>query len=142
MLKRLQIYEDRCTGCTSCQLVCSFAKEEYFSPALSRIMVDVQQEQARFRPRVCIQCAEAPCIETCPVGALSRDEATRAIRLDKGVCIGCRRCVEACPYAGVGFDEEQGLPLICDLCGGEPACVDVCRFPQAIRYAEEEGDNA
>lgn len=136
---RLVVEEEKCTGCTGCMLACSFAKDLVFSLTRSRIRVLRDQEHADFRPRVCIQCEEAPCIQACPVGALSRDGATGAIRLDEEACIGCRRCVEACPYGGVGFDEETQKPLICDLCGGSPACVEACRFPQAIRYQEVGG---
>lgn len=136
---RLLVEEERCTGCTSCVLTCSFAKEGFFSFSRSRIRILRDQEFADFRPRVCVQCAEAHCISACPVGALSRDGATGAIVLDERACIGCRKCVEACPYGGVAFDEEREKPLICDLCGGEPACVEVCRFPEAIRYQEVGG---
>lgn len=97
------------------------------------------EELADFRPRVCVQCAEAPCITVCPVNALSRNDDNPAIVLDVELCIGCRNCVEACPYEGCFFDETGNRPLICDLCGGDPACVEACRFPQAIRYERDEG---
>ena len=136
MVGRLTVDETRCTGCMGCVLACSFAKEGVFSLALSRIVVLRDEETAQFTPRVCVQCAEHPCVEVCPVGALSVEPTTGAIQLAEERCVGCRRCVDACPYGGIRFHEERGLPLICDLCGGAPACIEACRFPQAIRYEE------
>ena len=137
MTGRLIVEEERCTGCTGCMLACSLAKEGTFSLSLSRINVLRNEEVADFRPRVCVQCLEAPCIVVCPVNALSRDTQTGAIHLDQETCIGCQQCVDACPYDGVRFDHSRGMPLICDLCGGSPSCVEACRFPQAIRYEKE-----
>ena len=41
-------------------------------------------------------------------------------------CIGCGICAEACPYGGMVFDDGQGVPCKCDLCGGEPECGIMC----------------
>jgi len=134
--KRLIVDAERCTGCNSCILECSFVHNKSFSWANSRIQVEKEPERAISTPKVCLQCAEAPCITACSVGALSQDKTSGGIRLDEKRCIGCKACVSACPYEGVFFDEERGIPLICDLCGGEPACVAVCQLPQAIQVVE------
>jgi Fe-S-cluster-containing dehydrogenase component len=44
--------------------------------------------------------------------------------------------VDACPFGVVVLHPETGLPLICDLCGGEPACVVRCATG-AISYGHE-----
>ncbi len=145
MRKHLVIDSDQCTGCNSCVLACSFAHEGLYNFEKSRIRLNKQSERGLSTPRVCIQCEEAFCVAACPVGALSRDDATGAIRLDENICTGCGLCVAACPHGGVGFDEELRMPLICDLCGGDPVCVSFCAFPNAIRYVDEkkkgEGDD-
>ncbi len=145
-MNRLQVDPARCTGCSSCELACSFSREGEFSLALSRVTLRRDGVNGTFQPLVCVQCDERPCIEACPVGALSRRASTGAIALDEERCIGCRRCVDACPYEGVRFHEEQGIPLICDLCGGDPACVATCRKPQALTFVPVEtaegGDHA
>ena len=133
-MKRLVLDAIRCSGCRSCVLACSFAHGGVFDVSASRVRIHRNAERAECAPRVCIQCEEAPCIASCPVEALSRDDKTGAIRLDADTCTGCRRCVDACPHEGVGFDEKGNLPLICDLCGGEPVCVGFCRFTEAIRF--------
>lgn len=136
MLGHIVVKTDQCTGCGSCMLACSLAKEGAFSLPLSRIHMIRNEEIAEFTPKICVQCSDAPCITACPVGALSRNADTGAIDLDRAACIGCRQCVAACPYGGVQFDPIRNIPLICDLCGGAPACVEACQLPQAIRYVQ------
>ena len=136
---KLSVSTERCTGCQSCMLACSLAKDGTHSLARARIRVDRNEEIADFRPHVCVQCAARACIAACPVGALRIDAPTGAVLLDETACVGCGACVTACPFGGVGFDFEARRPLICDLCGGSPACVDACRFPQAVQFVEEGG---
>jgi carbon-monoxide dehydrogenase iron sulfur subunit len=137
-MKKLVIAAHRCTGCESCVLTCGFEHDSQFNPQRSRIGIERDEENAVFTPTVCIQCGERACIEACPVDALSVDTSTGATRLSEERCIGCRRCESACRYGGVKFPEASEVPLICDLCGGDPQCILVCRFPQAIRLVEVE----
>ena len=134
MRKRLVIDPPECTGCDSCMLTCSFQHERSFGLEKSRIWIEKDNERADFIPRVCVQCDDAPCIDSCPVDALSRDERTGATILDREICTGCQTCVSACPFDGIRFDDKDGVPLICDLCGGDPTCVKYCQFPLAIRF--------
>jgi len=134
MWKHLVVDSLQCTGCDSCMLTCSFVHEGIFSFEKARIRVSKNGDRAACTPKVCTQCEEAPCISSCAVDALSRDEKTGAVRLNQDACNGCQDCVPACPYDGIGFDEGNRVPLICDLCEGDPACVKFCEFPLAIRY--------
>ena len=135
-MKRLHVNQDRCTGCESCVLTCSFEHGERFGLHLARIRVSRNEELADFRPKVCIQCEGRFCVAACPVGALSVDEKTGAIRVSEDLCTGCRQCEPACPFGGVHFSEGIQTPFICDLCGGDPECVKVCQLPQAITFVE------
>jgi len=132
---------DRCTGCTSCVLTCSFEHDGSFSLNRSRIRVEREEEQAVFTPQVCIQCPERFCIEACPVGALSIHEVTGAIAVDGGTCTGCQKCAVACPHGGIHFDNGCKVPLVCDLCGGNPRCIEVCQMPQALTLTTHGDSN-
>jgi Fe-S-cluster-containing hydrogenase component 2 len=115
-------------------LACSFVHEDVYDLSLSRIRIERNAERSEGSPKVCVQCDDAFCIAACPVSALTCNPVTGAIQLDEETCIGCKRCVGACPYEGVGFREDAKLPIFCDLCGGDPTCVGFCRFPQAIAF--------
>lgn len=138
-MKRLRVVAEQCTGCESCVLSCAFKHEGAFSLAASRIRIERDEDQGRFRPRVCIQCAERSCVAACPVGALSAESQMGVIRCDEAICIGCRACETACAHGGVHFAAGRDTPLICDLCGGEPECAATCRLPQAVAVVEEGG---
>jgi len=140
-VKSLRVIFEQCTGCESCVLSCTFEHEGLFDLVSSRIRIDRDEEQAEFRPRVCIQCDERFCVAVCPTGALTVDRALGIIRVDATACIGCRACGEACPYGGVQFIPGRGTPLICDLCGGDPVCVKTCQKPQALQFGEERDSN-
>lgn len=134
MAKRLIVNPEKCTGCNSCMLECSFVHEGYFSLAKSRIQIDRDETKAEFNPRVCIQCSKAFCVESCPTNAISQDPIQKVIQYNADKCIHCHLCEAACPFGGIRFDNDTGYLQVCDLCGGHPACVDVCRLPQAIKY--------
>lgn len=122
--KVLAIYASRCTGCRICEQWCAYQHHGAVSPAHARITV--QQLHLRSAPIACNQCRRAPCIAACPSGAISRDPMSGGLQLDAEACVGCRLCLEACPRACIKMDAEVGVPLLCDLCGGEPQCARHC----------------
>lgn len=123
---RMLVNEKLCAGCRACELICSFTHERKFSDLLSRIHVDKVDEDGIDRPLVCRQCGNARCVGACPNAALSRDPETRCVVVDETRCSGCGTCADACPFGAVAFHPETRVPLICDLCGGDPECVKRC----------------
>ncbi|MGE5584338.1 MAG: TIGR04076 family protein [Bacillota bacterium] len=123
---RMLVNEKLCAGCRACELICSFTHERKFSDLLSRIHVDKVDEDGIDRPLVCRQCGNARCVGACPNAALSRDPETRCVVVDETRCSGCGACAGACPFGAVAFHPETRVPLICDLCGGDPECVKRC----------------
>jgi len=122
----LEIQAEKCTGCRICENFCSFHHEGAIWPERSRIAIAAQSDEGPFTPNVCRQCDDAPCAAACPTDAISLDEHTVAWVVDAEECIGCGACVEACPYGAILVDEELGVALKCDLCGGEPECAAMC----------------
>jgi Fe-S-cluster-containing hydrogenase component 2 len=111
--------------------------EGEFGRAAARIRVTKVETLGIDHPHVCRLCRRAPCVAACPTEALYRSEITDAILLHSDECIGCSACVDACPFGVATLHPETGLALICDLCGGDPACVKRCATG-AISYVDEE----
>ena len=122
---RISINPEKCTGCNSCELVCSFAKTHTFNPKKARIKVVPLDYLGFSNPILCLQCKKPKCVEMCPTGALRKTE-TGAIRVDEEKCDGCQICVDECIMGAINFDDDKGFPMICDLCGGKPMCVEWC----------------
>lgn len=97
-----------------------------------------------YLPLTCQQCAKPACADSCPEGAIGRDEEGVVV-VDAGRCSGCGECVAACPYSAIVIDATTGLARKCDLCAGlraagkRPACVAACPA-KAIRVIDQEAE--
>jgi tetrathionate reductase subunit B len=84
-----------------------------------------------FVPKMCNQCAKSPCTQVCPVGATYESPEGVAL-VDEEYCIGCRYCIQACPYGCRFLHPVKKVASKCTLCyhritkGLQPACVEVC----------------
>lgn len=134
----IEIKPENCSGCLSCELVCSMEHYGYFDFKKSRIQIIQDEEHSVIEIHQCIQCDEKSCVENCPVSALSVDPKLGYIRFDSEVCIGCGTCLRKCKYNGVIWDQENSSPLICDLCNGDPMCVKPCRLHQSLILSNKE----
>ncbi|MFQ5711821.1 MAG: 4Fe-4S dicluster domain-containing protein [Candidatus Geothermarchaeales archaeon] len=124
--KAVDVYPDRCSGCRICELICSFHHEREFNITYSRIRILKNDRMGIDFPILCFQCEKAPCIDVCPVGAISSDRETGAISIDEDRCIVCRGCLIVCPYGALSLHTKRRTMIACDLCGGEPLCVEWC----------------
>lgn len=125
-----------CNGCNLCRLVCSMVNSGARHTARARIRVIRLQGKETYLPVVCQHCTDAPCMAVCPREAVYHDSELERVMVDYDRCISCRMCAAACPFGAIGFDEERGQVFKCDLCGGQPLCVDFC-FPGALDFREE-----
>jgi Fe-S-cluster-containing hydrogenase component 2 len=116
---------EKCTGCKLCALACSLKHEGLFSLLNSRIRIKEDEVLGMYMPYVCEQCGEHPCVDTCPVNAITYDAKTAIFKVDRDTCIGCGNCVQVCPYSSI-FLGHDGKALKCDLCDGSPECVNYC----------------
>jgi len=115
----------KCTGCGLCEYVCTLEKNELpWNPLKSRIRV-IRITPAFNFALTCRFCENAPCVRACPRKALTQtDEGF--ILVDEAKCDRCGWCIQACPYGGISLHPEKTSVLVCDLCNGEPKCVDFC----------------
>lgn len=133
MGKKLTYSSDKCIGCHYCEISCSL--EHFGECGRNRALIHIATDfhtlanMASF----CRHCKKPVCIGVCPVSALSRNEKTGVIGVDSRKCIGCGVCVEKCPLGGLHIDEDLGRAISCDLCNGNPTCVEFCPR-QALRY--------
>ncbi len=105
--------------------MCSLSHKRKFNPAEARIRVAYDAESNCYNPVICRHCDEPACAEVCPADALSRDEKTGAVVIDQAKCVFCLECVDACPHEAINVAPD-GTILKCDLCSGDPVCVQFC----------------
>ncbi|MGZ3523205.1 MAG: 4Fe-4S dicluster domain-containing protein [Thermodesulfobacteriota bacterium] len=132
----ISIIPERCTGCHSCEMVCSLAHEGSCSSSLSRIRMKKWEEISVFIPVVCQQCEKPPCMTICPTGARKRVAKTGAVVTDGKRCVGCKSCLYACPYNAPAIHPITKRTITCDLCDGQPLCTRVCTTG-ALSYIPE-----
>jgi formate dehydrogenase iron-sulfur subunit len=91
---------------------------------------------------VCKHCANAPCLEACPTGALFKTEFDTVV-VQQDICNGCGYCVPSCPFGVVELSKLDGKAHKCTLCydrlkgGFEPACAKACPT-DSIQFGELE----
>ncbi|HLJ36110.1 MAG TPA: 4Fe-4S dicluster domain-containing protein [Ktedonobacteraceae bacterium] len=90
---------------------------------------------------VCKHCANAPCQEACPTGAIIRTEFD-TVYVQQDICNGCGYCIVACPFGVIARDEQgDHRAHKCTLCydrlkdGLEPACAKACPT-DSIQFGE------
>jgi tetrathionate reductase subunit B len=84
-----------------------------------------------FVPKMCNHCVDSPCTQVCPVGA-TFESPDGVVLIDQKYCLGCRYCVQACPYGCRFIHPETKTAQKCTLCyhritqGLTTACCEVC----------------
>ncbi len=137
-----------CLECPVCSPGCPEVNDrlpETQRQAMDQARCDLLGQAAVTTPRQCWHCAQAPCIETCPAGAMRRDESSGLVYVDRTRCVGCWMCVLACPFGAVVPSADGHHAVKCDGCLGKetPACAGSCQprdavFKQGVRTAAVE----
>ncbi len=125
----------KCIGCHACTVAC---KSEH-DVAIGVNRTWVKQTEKGVYPNTrrvfsvlrCNHCTDAPCVTICPTEALfTRDDGI--VDFDNRRCIGCKSCMQACPYDALYINPDTNTAAKCNYCahrvdiGLEPACVNVC----------------
>jgi protein NrfC len=123
------VYDSRlCLGCQSCMFACSVTHEGEANPSLSRIQIIRDAPSFTKYPydivmSVCRQCVSPLCVQNCPAGACHVDAANGNVRrIDQSKCIGCKRCIAACPQRPhrTVWNPVKKKSTKCDLCADAP----------------------
>lgn len=125
----------RCIGCHACTVAC---KSEHDVPiGVNRTWVkqvevgEFPDVRRNFHVMRCNHCADSPCTTICPVTALYK-RPDGIVDFDNRRCIGCKACMQACPYDALYIDPRSHTAAKCNFCshrvdrGLEPACVVAC----------------
>lgn len=124
--KFVSVDPSKCIGCGICEYACTVEKGEgIWNPIRSRIRVVRMAPVFNFA-LTCRGCKDAKCVKACPEKAISQSEATGLLIVDEGKCKGCDWCVQACDHGGIIIHADTGKAIACDLCAGEPKCVETC----------------
>ncbi len=129
------IDQRKCIGCHACTVAC---KAEHDVPiGVYRTWVkyiekgEFPNTRRHFLVNRCNHCDDAPCVAICPTKALFK-RADGIVDFDRDRCIGCKSCMQACPYDALYIDPNTHTAAKCNYCahrvdqGLQPACVVVC----------------
>jgi Fe-S-cluster-containing dehydrogenase component/formate-dependent nitrite reductase membrane component NrfD len=125
----------KCIGCHACTVACKSENEVPIGTYRTWVKYiekgNYPDTQRFFSVLRCNHCQDAPCVTICPTTALfKRDNGV--VDFDNNRCIGCKSCMQACPYDALYIDPYSNTAAKCNFCaprvetGMQPACEVVC----------------
>jgi Fe-S-cluster-containing dehydrogenase component len=108
-----------------------------------RVRGTVPKVKVSYRPHICMHCDNPACMDACRHGAkYKRDDGL--VIIDPAKCVGCRNCLEACPYSAIYFNKDLNIAQKCTGCAHlldagwkETRCSDNCPT-MCIRIMDED----
>jgi molybdopterin-containing oxidoreductase family iron-sulfur binding subunit len=153
----------KCIGCRACAVACKSNNNLPNGMWWNRVVTVGGEEvdtasgtypddlTLGYTPISCQHCDEPPCVEVCPAEATWKDEETGIVVIDAEKCIGCKLCIDICPYSARSFNEQvpeypvefalgdadapQHVEKVVEKCtfcanrikrGAVPACMELC----------------
>lgn len=129
-----------CVGCRECEKACCERQKLTWNEQVGaeekisvRKLTTVKTHGERYSRRMCMHCVDPTCVSVCPVGAFTKT-ALGPVTYDETKCMGCRYCMQACPFGVPVYEWKAQLPRVrkCDGCynrqlaGKRNACVEAC----------------
>jgi len=152
-MSRAILYDSTlCIGCKACEGGCAerwglpyndkIAAEEHIS---AHKLTAIETHGEHFSRRLCMNCLQPACVSVCPVGALQKT-SLGPVTYDADKCMGCRYCMQACPFQVPSYEWSSRLPRMrkCDMCfdrqssGKQTACAQACPVGATINGDREE----
>lgn len=100
---------DTCIACQACVVACKMQNMTQRGVFWTHVVQDIVGEFPNVKrttlPVLCMHCENAPCVSVCPTGA-SYKRSDGVVLVDAGKCIGCKYCMQACPYGARTFIKE------------------------------------
>ncbi len=143
----------KCVGCGSCTAACREKNNlpETQAPDLTDQQFTVLKTTAgkdgselSYR-RMCMHCVDPTCASVCPVGALHKT-ANGPVVYDADICLGCRYCMQACPFGVPKYEWNSLAPRVrkCTFCsdrlaaGKINACAEACPTGATLAGTRDE----
>ncbi len=133
----IKLDPQRCISCRACEAHCKSYKQSPEGAWLGLLvtvgpaMIDGQvRTLSGFRP--CFHCDKPWCVAACPTGAMVKREEDGLVVVQSELCVGCKACMDACPWMVPQWDATARKVIKCDYCrervgeGLDPACVTAC----------------
>jgi carbon-monoxide dehydrogenase iron sulfur subunit len=150
-MKKIYIKEEYCIGCRLCEIYCqvkhskskkilkAFREEQ---DIISRVLVEEIGHNS-FAIQ-CRHCVDAPCVDACISGAMTKNENTGVVNCDENKCVGCWSCIMVCPYGVIKRDiSAKRAASKCDFCEDEkiPVCVKNCPN-EALKFSDTDDSDS
>lgn len=136
-MKRILFDPKQCSLCGVCEAACSLSKGGFLDADRSRIRIETAGEERPLRAAVCRHCEEPACVTACMRGIIAKDETSGQVFRNWEDCFRCAACTVYCPVGAIVEDPALHAFVSCDLCGGDPLCVQVC--PNGALRFEDDG---
>ena len=153
----IQFDPRRCIACKACEVHCQMAHQtasdvkmgllitaEPICEEGTSVSFGISFGHILSAFRTCFHCQEPWCMAACPTNAIKKRNDDGIVFVEAKLCVGCKACIDACPWRVPQWDEFSGKVLKCDYCKDridadeKPACVTACTA-HALSFA---GPNA